>query len=73
MIKKSACMSELSAMREPLPLLTTTELAKILDVTQMRLLRAIRRGILEPDFTTMTINLFRPASVPDIKTRLGLN
>ena len=44
---------------EPLALLTTTELARILGVTQVRLLRAIRAKKLQPDFTTITLNLFR--------------
>jgi hypothetical protein len=65
-------MSELSAMRDPLPLLTTSELARLLGVPQMRVLRAIRRGTLQPDFNTMSINLFRPASVPHIREQLGL-
>jgi hypothetical protein len=73
MIKKPLAMSELPALHEPLPLLTTTELGKILRIPPMRITRAIRRGLLRPDFTTLTINLFRPASVPQITKALGLN
>jgi len=54
------------------PLFTTREISKVLGVNPMRLSRAIRRGLLRPDFETLSLSLFRPSRVPRIMRLLQL-
>ncbi len=52
-------------------LLTATEVARKCDAPTMRLIRAIKAGRIQPDFTTRHFQLFAPTRLPELKTILA--
>jgi len=59
-------------MKSPVPLFTGAETARVLDVTQPRFARAVRKRAIIPDFIAngaRGIDLFLPASVRALRVR----
>jgi hypothetical protein len=59
-------------MTHPNPLFTQTEVALALNIPLTTFWRAVRRGLVRPDFQTNQLNLFRPSTVKKLSQKKNL-